>query len=82
MLTFEKKVKRVIEEDVAPCAVPGCGGQMNKVMIAYKATVLFALPLGTYGERDAMCCSTCQNIVLPDEDGQYPGMTISTVPQK
>lgn len=82
MLTFERKVKQVLEEGVAPCPVPGCGAQMNKVMMAHKATVLFAIPLGTYGDKEAMCCPNCNNFVLPDGSGQYPGMTIPAVPGK
>lgn len=82
MLTFETKVKEIIEANVAPCQVPGCDGQLDKVKLGHKAKVLFAVPLGTYGNRDAMCCQTCQNIVFPDEDGQYPGLTIAAVPPK
>lgn len=82
MLTFETKVKEIIEEDVAPCQVPGCDGQLDKVKLGYKAKVLFAVPLGTYGNRDAMCCPICKNVVFPDENGQYPGFTIAAAPLK
>ena len=82
MLTFEKKVMELVEEYVAPCPVPGCGGTMNKVKLGYKASILFAVPLGTYGKRDALCCPKCQHVIYPDKSGAYPGMTIASVPQK
>lgn len=82
MLAFEKKVKEIVEKDVAPCPVPGCDGKLNKVKLAHKASVLFAIPLGTYGSRDAMCCPVCNDVIFPNEDGQYPQLTIAAVPQK
>lgn len=81
MLTFVETEKGVVEEDVAPCVVPGCGGQVNKVTVAYKAYVCFAVvPVGTYFKRDVMRCPDCQNTVFLDENGQYPGIASSGVP--